>query len=93
MPNSEIAATTLTEPYITLAEKQGCRTICSGFVHGTEVGSERVDAQTYAAFNRAVQEAKLLPEGLGPEHVALGRNGHFVISTTPNDESLTSTLS
>ena len=53
----EIEATTLTEPYITLAEKQGCRTICSGFFHGTEVGSERVDAQTYAAFNRAVREA------------------------------------
>src|SRR5207245_923705 len=32
----EIEATTLTEPYITLAEKQGCRTICSGFFHGTE---------------------------------------------------------
>jgi NitT/TauT family transport system substrate-binding protein len=53
----EIEATTLTEPYITLAEKQGCRTICSGFFHGTEVGSERVDAPTYAAFNRAVREA------------------------------------
>src|SRR5438093_11158603 len=53
----EIEATTLTEPYITLAEKQGCRTICSGFFHGTEVGSERVDAQTYAAFNGAVREA------------------------------------
>ena len=53
----EIEATTLTEPYITLAEKQGCRTICSGFFHGTEVGSERVDAQTYAAFNRAVRQA------------------------------------
>jgi acyl-[acyl-carrier-protein] desaturase len=35
------------------------------------------------AFNRAVQEAKLLPEGLGPEHVALGKDGHFVISVTP----------
>jgi NitT/TauT family transport system substrate-binding protein len=53
----EIEATTLTEPYITLAEKKGCRTICSGFFHGTEVGSERVDAETYAAFNRAVREA------------------------------------
>jgi NitT/TauT family transport system substrate-binding protein len=53
----EVEATTLTEPYITLAEKKGCRTICSGFYHGTEVGSERVDAETYAAFNRAVREA------------------------------------
>lgn len=36
-----------------------------------------------AAFNRAVQAAKLLPHGLGPEYVALGRDGEFVISTTP----------
>jgi NitT/TauT family transport system substrate-binding protein len=53
----EVDATTLTEPYITLAEKKGCRMICSGFYHGTEVGSERVDAETYAAFNRAVRAA------------------------------------
>jgi NitT/TauT family transport system substrate-binding protein len=53
----EIDATTLTEPHITLAEKKGCRTICSAFFHGTEVASERVDAETYAAFNRAVREA------------------------------------
>ena len=53
----EIEATTLTEPYITLAEKKGCRTICSAFFHGTEVGSERIDAATYAAFNSAVREA------------------------------------
>ena len=50
----ELEATSLTEPYITLAEKKGCRTICSLFSHGTEVASERVDAKTYVAFNRAV---------------------------------------
>src|SRR3974390_275913 len=53
----EVEATTLTEPHITLAEKKGCRTICSAFFHGTEVASSRVDAETYAAFNRAVREA------------------------------------
>ena len=53
----EVEATTLTEPHITLAEKKGCRTICTAFFHGTEVASERVDADTYAAFNRAVREA------------------------------------
>ena len=53
----EIDATTLTEPHITLAEKKGCRVICSAFFHGTEVASDRVDAETYAAFNRAVREA------------------------------------
>jgi NitT/TauT family transport system substrate-binding protein len=53
----EVDAVTLTEPHITLAEKKGCRTVCSAFFHGTEVASDRVDAETYAAFNRAVREA------------------------------------
>jgi NitT/TauT family transport system substrate-binding protein len=52
-----IEATTLTEPYISLAEKKGCRPIIAAFHHGTEVASDRVDAETYAAFNRAVREA------------------------------------
>jgi NitT/TauT family transport system substrate-binding protein len=57
MMRGELEATPLTEPYITLAEKNGCRIICSAFFHGTEVASERVDGDTYAAFNRAVREA------------------------------------
>lgn len=32
------------------------------------------------AFNRAVQEAKLLPPGLGPDRVSLSRTGEFVIA-------------
>jgi acyl-[acyl-carrier-protein] desaturase len=36
------------------------------------------------ALERAVQRAKLLPAGLGPEHVALSRTGEFVVSTTPD---------
>ena len=57
MMRGEIEATTLTEPYVTLAEKMGCRTVCEAFYHGTEVASDRVDAETYGAFNRAVREA------------------------------------
>ena len=57
MMSGEIEATTLTEPYVTLAEKKGCRLICEAFYHGTEVASDRVDAETYGAFNRAVREA------------------------------------
>ena len=57
MMKGEIEATTLTEPYVTLAEKKGCRTICSAFYFGTEVASDRIDPATYAAFNRAVREA------------------------------------
>jgi NitT/TauT family transport system substrate-binding protein len=55
--DGEVEATTLTEPHVTLAEKKGCRILCSAFFHGTEVASDRVDAETYAAFNRAVREA------------------------------------
>lgn len=57
MMKGEVEATTLTEPYVTLAEKKGCRLICEAFYHGTEVASDRVDAETYGAFNRAVREA------------------------------------
>ena len=57
MLRGDVEAVTLTEPYLTLAEKKGCRVICSAFYHGTEVASDRVDAATYAAFNRAVREA------------------------------------
>jgi NitT/TauT family transport system substrate-binding protein len=57
MMRGEVEATTLTEPYVSLAERKGCRLICSAFYHGTEVASDKVDAETYAAFNRAVREA------------------------------------
>jgi len=46
------------EPFVTQALRTGCgRILCSAFFHGTEVASDRVDAETYAAFNRAVREA------------------------------------
>ncbi|HLH97070.1 MAG TPA: hypothetical protein VKW08_18320 [Xanthobacteraceae bacterium] len=55
--HGKVDAVSLTEPHVTLAEKKGCRIVCSAFFHGTEVASDRVDAETYAAFNRAVREA------------------------------------
>lgn len=55
--NGELEAVTLTEPYITVAERAGCRVILEAPYHGTEVASPDVDADTYAAFNRAVREA------------------------------------
>ena len=57
MMYGEVEATTLTEPYLTLAEKNGCRVVTSGFYHGTEVASDKVDTETYAKFNRAICEA------------------------------------
>ena len=55
--NGEIDATTLTEPYITVAEKAGCRVIIMAPFHGTEVANQEVDAETYTSFNRAVRES------------------------------------
>jgi NitT/TauT family transport system substrate-binding protein len=48
MMKGEIEATTLTEPYATLAEKKGCRLICEAFCHGTEVASDKVEPRPTA---------------------------------------------
>ncbi len=55
--NNEVDATTLTEPYITVAERAGCRILIEAPYHGTEVATLAVDAETYRAFNRAIREA------------------------------------
>ena len=57
MMSGQLEATTLTEPYLSLAEKNGCRVVGTAFYHGTEVASDKVDAETYLKFNRAVKEA------------------------------------
>ncbi len=36
------------------------------------------------ALERAVQAAKMLPSHLGPEHIALGHSGEFVLSMVPD---------
>lgn len=51
----------------------------------TEVNNPILEAmglESKRALERGVQEAKKLPTGLGPEHVALSRSGEFVLSTT-----------
>src|SRR6202049_2774926 len=53
----KIEGTTLTEPYVSLAEKKGSRLVCSAFYHGTQVGTDTIDAETMSAYNRAVSEA------------------------------------
>ena len=53
----EVDACSVTEPYIALAEKNGCRVICQAFYHGTDVATDAVDVETYAAINRAVSKA------------------------------------
>ena len=44
----------LQEPWITLAEKAGCRIVSTTFFHGTWVADRSVSPEAYAAFLRAV---------------------------------------
>lgn len=53
----ELDAVCLQEPWITMAEKAGCRLIAQAFYHGAWVADGSVDADTYTAFLRAVTEA------------------------------------
>jgi len=50
---------------------------------GRNVNNPILDAlglKNKRALERAVQHSKLLPAGLGPEHIALSRSGEFVVS-------------
>src|SRR6266508_5840200 len=49
--------TVLQEPWITVAEKAGCRLVSTTFFHGTWVADRSVSAEAYAAFVRAVTRA------------------------------------
>jgi ABC-type nitrate/sulfonate/bicarbonate transport system substrate-binding protein len=49
----EFEATVLQEPWITVAEKAGCRLISTTFFYGTWVADAAVDREVYAAFVRA----------------------------------------
>jgi ABC-type nitrate/sulfonate/bicarbonate transport system substrate-binding protein len=53
----DFEATVLQEPYITVAERAGCRLVSTTFFHGTWVADHRVSAEIYAAFLRAVTQA------------------------------------
>ena len=53
----EFEATVLQEPWITVAEKAGCRLVSTTFFHGTWVASPHLDTEAYAAFLRALRRA------------------------------------
>lgn len=53
----EFQATVLQEPWITVAEKAGCRLVSTTFFHGTWVADPSVSAEAYAAFVRAITRA------------------------------------
>jgi ABC-type nitrate/sulfonate/bicarbonate transport system substrate-binding protein len=53
----EFDATVVQEPWITVAEKAGCRLVSTTFFYGTWVANDAIDAETYGAFVRATTEA------------------------------------
>jgi ABC-type nitrate/sulfonate/bicarbonate transport system substrate-binding protein len=53
----EYEATVLQEPYITVAEKAGCRLVSTTFFHGTWVAAPHVSAETYGALLRGIAQA------------------------------------
>jgi NitT/TauT family transport system substrate-binding protein len=53
----DFAATVLQEPWITVAEKAGCRLVSTTFFHGTWVANPDVDPEAYAALLRAITRA------------------------------------
>jgi len=55
--SGEVAAAMLMEPYISLAEKNGCRSVCEGHYLGAENASDNMDEVTFTAINRAVIKA------------------------------------
>jgi NitT/TauT family transport system substrate-binding protein len=57
MMSGIVDACSVREPWITVAEKNGCRLIVQGFYHGTDTATAEISAEAYAAINRALSEA------------------------------------
>ena len=57
MMSGAVDACSVREPWITVAEKHGCRLIVQGFYNGTDTATPEISAETYAAINRALSEA------------------------------------
>jgi NitT/TauT family transport system substrate-binding protein len=55
--DGEIDAATLMEPWVTLAEKQGCKLLVGTFYQGTENASESMSQDMFDALMRAVKNA------------------------------------
>jgi len=53
----DFAATVLQEPWITVAEKAGCRLVSTTFFHGTWVATRDVHPEAYAALLRGITKA------------------------------------
>jgi ABC-type nitrate/sulfonate/bicarbonate transport system substrate-binding protein len=66
----DFEATVLQEPWITVAEKAGCRLVSTTFFHGTWVATRDVSVEAYAALLRAITRAVRLINADKRRHVS-----------------------
>ena len=57
LKRGDYAATVLQEPWITVAEKAGCRLVSTTFFHGTWVATPDTNPEAYAALLRGITRA------------------------------------
>lgn len=73
----ELAAVSLMDPWITVAEKEGLQKIIETHYVGTEIASEDVDAEAWEAANRALYDAVRLINADKRKYV------HYLIEALP----------
>lgn len=79
MRDGTVEAAMLMEPYITLAEKQGCQEVVAGYYIGSEMFAPELDADTAAGLNRAIKKAVRLINADKRTYV------HHLIADLPED--------
>jgi NitT/TauT family transport system substrate-binding protein len=75
--SGELAAVTIMEPWITLAEKEGFQKIAEVHYLGTEIASADVDKQAWRAIDRAIKQAVRLINADKKKYV------HYLIESLP----------
>ena len=73
------------EPWVTVAEKLGYKIVAEAFYVGSEIASEALDAETFAAINRAVSRAAaVLTEDVRPWlHYLIADVSKDIVALTP----------
>lgn len=53
----EVEGAALMEPYITLAEKMGCKLVAEGHYTGSDIASDDLDPEVYTSLTKAIKRA------------------------------------
>jgi NitT/TauT family transport system substrate-binding protein len=85
--DGQVDAVTVMEPWVTVAEKLGYKIIAEAFYVGSEIASDALDVETFAAINRAVSRAaRTLTEDPRPYlHYLIADVPPEIVALTPAD--------